>query len=251
MKLFSLLANVGDAKSLIIHPASTTHQQLSEADQVASGVTPDLVRLSVGLEHVDDLIADLDQALTAASTRARGDAHEPPTTRTPACPRPRTAATPAGPLGSGRSRRPPRGLPPRGRAHPPRPHRRLSPRRAAPAGSPGARGPRPHRLGRCRRRLVGTPHRSRASARHRPLRRALRQPARGLLRHHRSLLPRPPRRASLRRAVPAAVRARPGARPVALLDALGIERLALVAGGSLGGMVALEVALARPERGRP
>ena len=64
--LFSLLANVGDAKSLIIHPASTTHQQLSAEDQLASGVTPDLVRLSVGLEHVDDLIADLEGALRAA-----------------------------------------------------------------------------------------------------------------------------------------------------------------------------------------
>jgi O-acetylhomoserine (thiol)-lyase len=66
VRLFSLLANVGDAKSLIIHPASTTHQQLSPEDQIASGVTPDLIRLSVGLEHVDDLIADLDQALAAA-----------------------------------------------------------------------------------------------------------------------------------------------------------------------------------------
>lgn len=61
--LFSLLANVGDAKSLIIHPASTTHEQLSGAEQLASGVTPGLVRLSVGLEDPADLIADLDQAL--------------------------------------------------------------------------------------------------------------------------------------------------------------------------------------------
>jgi O-acetylhomoserine (thiol)-lyase len=78
VKLFSLLANVGDAKSLIIHPASTTHQQLSAADQVASGVTPDLVRLSVGIEHIDDIIADLDQAIAAAtgihSTAAAGAA---------------------------------------------------------------------------------------------------------------------------------------------------------------------------------
>jgi len=66
VKLFSLLANVGDTKSLIIHPASTTHQQLDEAAQRASGVTPDLVRLSVGLEALDDIIADLDQALDAA-----------------------------------------------------------------------------------------------------------------------------------------------------------------------------------------
>lgn len=61
-RLFSLLANIGDSKSLIIHPASTTHQQLSEADQKASGVTPDLIRLSVGLESIDDLIDDLTQA---------------------------------------------------------------------------------------------------------------------------------------------------------------------------------------------
>ncbi|HEX9045321.1 MAG TPA: O-acetylhomoserine aminocarboxypropyltransferase/cysteine synthase family protein, partial [Candidatus Limnocylindrales bacterium] len=67
VKLFSLLANVGDAKSLIIHPASTTHQQLSAEGQAASGVTPDLIRLSIGLENIDDLIDDLDQALAAAT----------------------------------------------------------------------------------------------------------------------------------------------------------------------------------------
>jgi O-acetylhomoserine (thiol)-lyase len=66
VKLFSLLANVGDTKSLIIHPASTTHQQLGEQDQLKSGVTADLVRLSIGLEALDDIIADLDQALAAA-----------------------------------------------------------------------------------------------------------------------------------------------------------------------------------------
>jgi len=63
LKLFSLLANVGDAKSLVIHPASTTHSQLSEEEQIATGVTPDFVRLSVGLETADDLLRDLDQAL--------------------------------------------------------------------------------------------------------------------------------------------------------------------------------------------
>jgi O-acetylhomoserine (thiol)-lyase len=63
VKLFSLLANVGDAKSLIIHPASTTHEQLTPEQQLATGTTPELVRLSVGLEDVRDLIADLDQAL--------------------------------------------------------------------------------------------------------------------------------------------------------------------------------------------
>jgi len=67
VKLFSLLANVGDAKSLIIHPATTTHQQLSAEDQLSTGVTEDLVRLSIGLEHVDDIIADLDQGLAIAT----------------------------------------------------------------------------------------------------------------------------------------------------------------------------------------
>jgi len=63
VNLFSRLANVGDAKSLIIHPASTTHQQLSAEDRRATGVTDDLIRLSIGIEHLDDLKADLDQAL--------------------------------------------------------------------------------------------------------------------------------------------------------------------------------------------
>lgn len=63
VKLFSHLANVGDAKSLIIHPASTTHQQLTPEEQLSTGVSPELVRLSVGIESVDDIIADLDQAL--------------------------------------------------------------------------------------------------------------------------------------------------------------------------------------------
>jgi O-acetylhomoserine (thiol)-lyase len=63
LKIFSHLANVGDARSLVIHPASTTHQQLGLAEQEAAGVTPELVRLSIGLEDLDDLIWDLDQAL--------------------------------------------------------------------------------------------------------------------------------------------------------------------------------------------
>jgi O-acetylhomoserine (thiol)-lyase len=70
VELFSHLANVGDAKSLIIHPASTTHSQLTPEEQFETGVTPDFVRLSVGLETVDDLIDDLDQALKAATLRA-------------------------------------------------------------------------------------------------------------------------------------------------------------------------------------
>ena len=63
VKLLSHLANIGDSKSLIIHPASTTHQQLTEEEQISTGVTPDFVRLSIGTESVDDIIADLDQAL--------------------------------------------------------------------------------------------------------------------------------------------------------------------------------------------
>ena len=66
LEIFSLLANVADAKSLVIHPASTTHQQLSEEDQKAAGVTPDMIRLSVGIEDVEDLIYDLEQALNKA-----------------------------------------------------------------------------------------------------------------------------------------------------------------------------------------
>jgi O-acetylhomoserine (thiol)-lyase len=62
VELFSRLANVGDAKSLIIHPASTTHQQLSAEERQLTGVTDDLIRLSVGLEHIDDLKADLEEA---------------------------------------------------------------------------------------------------------------------------------------------------------------------------------------------
>jgi O-acetylhomoserine (thiol)-lyase len=65
LQLFSHLANIGDAKSLVIHPASTTHEQLSEAEQRAAGVTPDFIRLSVGIEDIKDIIDDLDQALTA------------------------------------------------------------------------------------------------------------------------------------------------------------------------------------------
>ncbi len=63
LKLFSHLANIGDAKSLAIHPASTTHAQLSEEEQKAAGITPDFIRLSIGIEHIDDIIEDLDQAL--------------------------------------------------------------------------------------------------------------------------------------------------------------------------------------------
>ena len=67
LKLASHLANVGDAKTLVIHPASTTHQQLSEAEQASAGVTPTMVRVSVGLEHIDDIKADFEQALAVLS----------------------------------------------------------------------------------------------------------------------------------------------------------------------------------------
>jgi O-acetylhomoserine (thiol)-lyase len=64
-KLFSLLANIGDTKSLIIHPASTTHQQLTYEEQAATGVTPDLIRLSVGIEDIEDILLDIEQAITS------------------------------------------------------------------------------------------------------------------------------------------------------------------------------------------
>ena len=70
VKLFKRVLNLGDAKSLVIHPASTTHRQLSESELAAAGVTPETIRLSIGLEHIDDLIEDLDQALDVA-TRLR------------------------------------------------------------------------------------------------------------------------------------------------------------------------------------
>ena len=68
LELWSHLANLGDAKSLVIHPASTTHQQLSDDEMSAAGVGPEMVRLSVGLEDVDDLIWDLEHGLAAART---------------------------------------------------------------------------------------------------------------------------------------------------------------------------------------
>lgn len=68
VELFSHLANVGDSKSLIIHPASTTHQQLSPQEQLSSGVTPGLIRLSIGTEGIDDILYDLEQAIAASQT---------------------------------------------------------------------------------------------------------------------------------------------------------------------------------------
>ncbi len=68
VQLLSHLANIGDAKSLVIHPASTTHQQLTAEEQASTGVTEDYVRLSVGLEDVEDIQADIDQALKIATS---------------------------------------------------------------------------------------------------------------------------------------------------------------------------------------
>ncbi|MNR49607.1 O-succinylhomoserine sulfhydrylase [compost metagenome] len=65
LKLVSHLANVGDAKTLIIQPAATTHQQLSDAEQISAGVTPNQLRVSVGIEHIDDIKADFEQAFAA------------------------------------------------------------------------------------------------------------------------------------------------------------------------------------------
>ena len=67
LALFSHVANVGDAKSLAIHPATTTHSQLNEEQQLAGGIAPELIRLSVGIEHIDDILADIDQALAHCS----------------------------------------------------------------------------------------------------------------------------------------------------------------------------------------
>jgi len=66
LQLFYHVANIGDARSLAIHPASTTHSQLSPEDQLATGVTEGYVRLSIGIEHIDDILGDLDHALKAA-----------------------------------------------------------------------------------------------------------------------------------------------------------------------------------------
>ena len=248
VQIFSLLANVGDAKSLIIHPASTTHSQLEPEEQVATGVTPDLIRLSVGLEHVDDLIADLTQALEAAtaeapergSARRRGrmtvDARTTAAGRSPDGDRPARDRRRSGPfeLDDGTV------LPELTVAYR---HDGLAPADApqvlvvhALTGSADAAGdwwepligagpgPRHGRATACCARTCS------AAATARPAR------------------PRSTRRRAGRTAPTfPAVTTRDQARAQwRLLDALGIDRLALVVGGSLGGMVALEVALARP-----
>ena len=69
LKLIKRLVNMGDAKSLACHPASTTHRQMSVEEQEKAGIRPETIRLSIGIEHIDDILADLDQALAAAQTR--------------------------------------------------------------------------------------------------------------------------------------------------------------------------------------
>src|SRR3989475_4980639 len=71
LKLVKRLVNLGDAKSLACHPASTTHRQMSVEEQRKAGVTPEMIRLSIGIEHADDIIADLEQALQAAAGRQK------------------------------------------------------------------------------------------------------------------------------------------------------------------------------------
>ena len=66
LQLFTRLVNIGDAKSLATHPASTTHRQLNDEELAKAGVKPDMVRLSIGIEHIDDILADIEQALAAA-----------------------------------------------------------------------------------------------------------------------------------------------------------------------------------------
>jgi O-acetylhomoserine (thiol)-lyase len=68
LQLVTRLVNIGDAKSLACHPASTTHRQLSPEEQLKAGVRPELIRLSIGIEHIDDILADVDQALQAAAS---------------------------------------------------------------------------------------------------------------------------------------------------------------------------------------
>ncbi|HUH76076.1 MAG TPA: PLP-dependent transferase, partial [Devosia sp.] len=71
LQLIYHAANIGDARSLAIHPATTTHSQLSPEEQLSAGVTPGYVRLAIGIEHIDDILADLDQALNAATSGAK------------------------------------------------------------------------------------------------------------------------------------------------------------------------------------
>jgi O-acetylhomoserine (thiol)-lyase len=91
LKLIKRLVNIGDAKSLACHPASTTHRQMSAADQARAGVTPETIRLSVGIEHIDDILEDLDQALDMRRPREREEEVSPPPAAKAAMRRPATA----------------------------------------------------------------------------------------------------------------------------------------------------------------
>ena len=71
LRLVKRLVNIGDTKTLACHPASTTHRQMNAEEQAHAGVTPDLIRVSIGIEHVDDIIADIDQALNASERALR------------------------------------------------------------------------------------------------------------------------------------------------------------------------------------
>jgi O-acetylhomoserine (thiol)-lyase len=71
LELIYHVANIGDARTLAIHPASTTHSQLSTEDQLRAGVTPGYIRLSVGIEHIDDIISDIDQAINKAQEKVK------------------------------------------------------------------------------------------------------------------------------------------------------------------------------------
>ncbi len=251
VQIFSLLANVGDAKSLIIHPASTTHSQLEPEEQASTGVTAGPHPAVGGLEHVDDLIADLEQALDAATAgrrRRRG-------------PRRRGRMTV-----ETRSRRRPAGLPDGDRpARPRRPRAVLDStggatlpdltvayRHDGPAPgerAAGPRHPRPDRLRGRRRRLVGAAHRAGPGARHGPVSAscaptcsaaATGRPAR------RRIDPRTG--APVRRGLPGdldrATRRAPSGASSTPSASTGSPSSS---GGSLGGMVALEVALDRPD----
>ena len=68
LKLVALVVHVGDARSCVLHPASTTHRQLSEEQLISSGVAPDLIRLSIGIEYIDDILDDIDQALATSQS---------------------------------------------------------------------------------------------------------------------------------------------------------------------------------------
>ena len=173
VKLFSLLANVGDAKSLVIHPATTTHQQLTADEQASTGVTPDLVRLSVGHRahrrhprrprpgppRCDRVHGRAGRRSVGAPWRqtARGPGrHRPPGGR-------HTLATPPGlPSGPGGSRPPISGRSSSRAALTPARDPRLPARRAGPGRAAGAGHPRAHRVRGRRRRLVGAAHRARA-----------------------------------------------------------------------------------------